>query len=222
MNSILKTYNHIKPHELREVFFILLLAVISFGYSQSTNETNYNNTDITAVVIDGNQIFNIDVVAVEGSDIKVSSATDGEYQNDFRVISEVKEGKLYLALERSSLEVMPDDKRNANKVISAMLKIEIPKDKSLTITSDVGSVNLKGNFDKLNIQLKQGDCTVEGLAKHAIIKTINGNISIKTDNAIIQTDSHSGLVNIPNNLFGFNVWELTTISGNIDVKKVKF
>ena len=47
----------------------------------------------------------------------------------------------------------------------------------------------------------------------------HGNIFIKTSNAVIETYSHHGLVDFPSNMFGFNVWRLTTNGGNITVKK---
>ena len=53
------------------------------------------------------------------------------------------------------------------------------------------------------------------------IVATTGNINAITKNAIIQTDSKSGLVSFPNDMMGYNIWKLTTVSGNITVKKLK-
>ena len=95
----------------------------------------------------------------------------------------------------------------------------MPEHLNLFIKSDVGSVEAKGVFNELNINLFQGGCTINAIAKLATIKTIDGNIYVKTSNAIIETDSHHGLVDFPSSMIGFNVWRLTTNGGNIKVEK---
>lgn len=215
-------YTLIKPHKLREVFFVLVALVFCFAHTQNKTETTYNTSSVKKIVIDGNQIFTIDVSVAETDLVTVTSATDGEYQNDFKVISQLKGNTLHLALQRATLTVAPDDKRNAHKVIAATLQIELPRSKSITINSDIGSAHLKGDFDTILVQLNQGDFSIYGTAKTLNVKTIGGNINATTKDALIETDSHKGLVDIPNDLFGFNVWKLKTNSGNITVKKIDF
>ena len=217
----MNTLNYLAPHKIcSEVFLFLLIVASSFCFSQNKTESTYDAKLITKVVVNGNEIFNTDVVETDGDFIKIESITDGEYQNDFRIVSELKANILYIALQASSIENLPDDKRNAHKVIAATLKIKMPSKKSLSIKSNVGSVNLNGNFNEINVELKQGDFIMEGVAKLAIIKTFDGNIYAKTKNTIIETDSHHGLVSIPNGSFGFNLWKLKTIGGNIKVETI--
>ena len=212
--------NFLTPHKLfSEVFLCLVVFVSCMCYSQNKSETTYDSKLISKIVVNGNQIFNINIVASVNELITVESATDGEYQNDFSVVSEIKGNALYIKLQRSAIEIIPDDKLNAHKVIAATLKIKMPSKKSITINSDVGSVNLKGDFNEVNVELKQGNFIMEGVARFASIKTFDGNIYAKTKNTIIETDSHHGLVDIPNDSFGFNLWKLKTIGGNIKVEK---
>ncbi|GGI56510.1 hypothetical protein [Winogradskyella haliclonae] len=216
--------NHINIFESWNTNFKTFLLGLLFlspllSLAQNKSEYLFEAKDISEVIVDGNQIFNISVKTKVVEDISVKSLSDGEYGNDYQVVSEVKNNQLFISLERVSLEKTPDDKRNAHKVIAATLQIKMPEHLNLSIKSDVGSVEAKGVFNELNINLFQGGCTINAIAKLATIKTIDGNIYVKTSNAIIETDSHHGLVDFPSNMLGFNVWRLTTNGGNIKVEK---
>lgn len=192
-----------------------------FGFSQNIATNTFSSAGISEVFINGEQIFNIDITTATTDKIEVKSISDGEYGNEFSVVSEVKGNQLIILLKRTVLYETPDDKRNAHKVISAALEIRMPKNLNLSIKSDVGSVSATGSFNELKIDLAQGNCKIEGVAKFSEIKTTNGNINVKTKDAIIETDSKSGLVNFPSDMFGFRVWRLTTVSGNINVSKIE-
>lgn len=190
-----------------------------FGFSQNTSTNTFTAKGITEILVEGNQIFNITVIATPTENIIVKSITDGEYQNNFQVRSEVKGNRLVLELKRAVIEKTPDDKRNAHKVIAATVELTIPENLNVSITSDIGSVNANGIFNELKLNLAQGGCNINGMARLATIKTTDGNIKVQTKDAIIETDSKSGLVNFPSDMFGFNVWRLTTVGGNITVTK---
>ena len=209
-----------KPY-FKTFFMAFTLAVCFFGFSQNTSKNILQAKGISEIIVDGYQIFNISVIASDTDKIIVSSITDGEYQNDFKVVSEVKGNQLFLKLERTALHQTPDDKRNAHKVVAATVTLELPENLKLSIKSDIGSVAAKGNFFELKLNLEQGGCYIEGFVRFATIETVDGNIFVKTNNAIIETDSRHGLVNFPNDIMGFNVWRLKTYSGNITVKKLE-
>lgn len=199
--------------------FAIILPVV--GAAQNTSINQFSASDISQVVIDANQIFKINVSETNTELITIKSLSDGEYGNKYQVTSKAVDGVLTIRLEYKSLESIPDDKRNAHKVIAAEVVLELPADKSIAITSDIGSVELNGNYKHINVKLSQGNFTANAIAKEAVIETINGSISLETKDALIETDSHHGLVDIPNDLFGFGVWKLKTHGGTITVKKVE-
>lgn len=209
----------IKPHSIREVFLCVFVLVMFRSFSQNKSTNTFTAKGISDISIDGEQIFNIKVETAPVSEITVTSITDGEYQNNFKVISEVKGNELVLQLKQNILEDIPDDKRNAHKVIAASVELLIPEQLNVSIKSDVGSVVADGAFEVLNINLAQGGCNIDAIAKLATIKTTNGNIYVETRDAIISTDSKSGLVDFPSDMMGINLWKLSTTSGNITVKK---
>ncbi|MBT8245399.1 MAG: hypothetical protein HKP48_06545 [Winogradskyella sp.] len=200
-------------------FGFIGFSVFSFGQNKAKNIFSSNN--ISEIIIDGDQIFSIKVTTEKSETITINSVSDGDYGNDYQVISKVKDKQLFVALNRISVEKIPDDKRNAHKVVAAALEIKIPESLNLSVKSDVGSVEAKGRFNEIKFNLLQGGCTIDGTAQLATIKTVDGNIFVRTKNAIIQTDSHHGLVDFPSDMLGFNVWRLTTNGGNITVKKIE-
>ncbi len=212
---------HTKLHVLYIGVFLFLFGILSVPVlGQNSTEATYHEKDISKINVNGNEIFKISVETSQADQITIKSLTDGEYQNNFKVVSKVVNGQLNISLKRISLHTTPDDKRNAHKVIAATLKLHIPTDKDLTITSNIGSVDLTGNYNLLAIKLEDGNCTFNGTAKTAQIETRDGYISIKTKDALIETDSHHGLVNIPNDMFGYNVYKLKTHGGNVTVTKL--
>ena len=201
-------------------FFVLFVLSPITGKAQNIIEKTIEVNGIKSISINGNQIFNISVSTSETDKITVTSILDGEYQNDFQiVIKEESNNTLQLSLEFLSLEEIPDDKRNAHKVIAATLHIEIPEQLILNISSDIGSVDLKGNFKTLYIELLRGQCNIEGEVKTATINTLDGNINVVTNSATIEANSNHGEITLDEFSNNSSIWELTTINGDIRVVK---
>ena len=219
----MKKYNKIKSWSTNFKTFLLSFSLLlsALTNAQNTSLETFSDKNISDVIINGNQIFNINIETSKAKVITVESLTDGEYQNNFKVVSEIKENVLYLELKRTAIVKTPDDKRNAHKVIAATLELQIPESLNISIKSDIGSVKADGVFADIKVNLLQGGCMVKGIAKNANIKTANGNIDVFTKDAIISTDSKSGLVDFPKNMVGFDLWKLTTVSGNITVKNLE-
>ena len=217
----MKIKKHIQPRGIFRGAFLCFyfLGGMFYSFSQNKGETVFSAIGISKVVVNGNQIFNIDIETSEAEDIKVFSLTDGEYQDDFKVFSELKDGLLNIGLIRSPFYNKPDDKRNAHKVIAATLKIILPKNHDLSVTSDVGSVDIKGDFNTLFIQLAEGYFKFEGIARSAVVNTIEGAISIATQNADVEAISSYGKIDIEKMIVRDNRWQLQSIHGNINVVK---
>ncbi len=197
----------------------IFLFTATFLCAQNILEKQITVGGIDRIVINGNQIFNISVSTSKTDKIKILSTLDGEYQNEFQILSSLDNHTLTLGLEHLSFLEIPDDKRNAHKVIAATLRMEIPEDLSLQILSDIGSVDMKGDFKSLYIELLQGRCDVEGTSKTATINTLDGDISVVTTSASVEASSNRGKVTVDNFYDEFSIWKLKSINGNITVVK---
>ena len=210
----------IKPW-IKKFKAFLLCWCLSFAviHAQNSLTKTIAADSVNSIEINGNQIFNISVTTTKNNKILVSSTLDGEYQNKYQIALKQEGTQLFLALNYVSFEDIPDDKRNAHKVIAATLKIEIPEDLMLNIKSDVGSVNVTGQFESIFIELLQGYCNVVGKASSATINTIDGNIKVATNNAVINANSKHGNSKADLLKPSENVWHLYSINGDITVVK---
>ncbi len=213
----------IKPWDLNfKAFFMscVFLFITINSEAQNVLEKTITADKITTISINGNQIFNISVSTSKTDEIIIRSTLDGEYQNDFQIVIKEESQTLKLNLEHLSLLEIPDDKRNAHKVIAATLHMEIPEELSLHIVSDIGSVDVKGNFKLLFIELLQGQCQVEGDVKTANINTLDGDINAATKNAFVNANSRHGTVVLGAFSSSKSIWKLKSTNGNITVVKL--
>ena len=201
---------------------VVLIFLFGFMISLAQNKLQKEipAAHIETISINGNQIFKISIATSNTDKINVISILDGEYQNDFQIVIKKEHQILNLSLEHLSLQEIPDDKRNAHKVIAATLHLEIPERFNLRISSDIGSVELEGIFNSLQIELLQGHCIIEGKAKKGIINTLDGDIRLKTDSASVEANSNHGRVTLDTFSNLNSIWKLKSINGNITVGKL--
>jgi len=197
---------------------IFFAITISAG-AQNVLEKKIIADKIDTISINGNQVFSISVSTSKTDYIVIKSTLDGEYQNQFQIIAEEENDNLKLSLERVTFAVIADDKRNAHKVIAATLHLIIPEHLSLNIFSDVGSVQLNGDFDFLSIELLQGQCEVIGKVNKATINTIDGDINVVTQSANINAKSNNGNIVLDKFSISNSMWKLQSINGDITVVK---
>ncbi|QNK77088.1 hypothetical protein H7F37_13365 [Winogradskyella sp. PAMC22761] len=202
-------------------FIMVLFFSIFISSAQNTLEKQLSAAQIETITINADQIFNISVSTSKTNQISVISILDGEYQNDFQIVLEEENHTLYLSLEHLSLEEIPDDKRNAHKVIAATLHIKIPEQLILNISSDIGSVSLKGDYKALYIELLRGQCDIEGEVEKATVNTLDGNINVVTNSATVEANSNHGDIFLDEFSNKNSIWELTSINGDITVVENK-
>ncbi|WP_179318901.1 hypothetical protein [Winogradskyella helgolandensis] len=202
-------------------FFVLCVFILNTLIVKAQNilEKEITAEKIDTISINANQIFKISVSTSQTDKIKVRSTLDGEYQNDFQVVILENNHTLNLHLEHLSFTEIPDDKRNAQKVVAATLHLEIPEDLSLDIISDIGSVDLKGDFNTLYIQLLQGHFYIIGDTKTATINTFDGDIHVVTKSAAVVANSNHGKITTDEFSKAIPIWKLKSINGNITVVK---
>lgn len=200
-----------------KAFFLVLYC--SIAKSQNSTEQIISSESIKDVVIDGNQIFKIDIITHDLQEICLQSQIDGEYLEFFQITKTIKNGAINIQLEENPVISVPDDKRNAHKVVAAKLMLTIPNGLSVHIVSDVGSVSLIGTFNLLSIQLLEGFCEIEGTALASTINTIDGNISIRTSKGKVIANTRYGKLALASFNKKDEVWRLKSIHGDITVTK---
>jgi hypothetical protein len=223
-NSIMRLFScryveFLKSRRIQSAVTSVFLLFFSVAQAQNVLEKKILAKSIETISIDGNQIFTISVSTAKTDYITLKSTLDGEYQNQFQIVTVIENGVLNLSLEHLSFTTIADDKRNAHKVIAATLVLEIPDNLNLNILSDVGSVHAEGTFNTIVIELVQGYCEISSSAKTSRINTMEGHITIATQNARINASSNHGNVTLDPLKTGNSIWNLRSINGDITVVK---
>ncbi len=199
-------------------FLVFVFSFLAFILSaQNKLEKQLFAENIQTIAINGNQIFNILVSTSKKDQIFIYSKLDGEYQDQFQLVTKQQNDSLNLSLKRLPFTTKPDDKRNAHKLVAATLHIEIPEGLNLNILSDIGSVKLNGNFNMLSVELLQGHAEITGFVNNATVNTLVGYIYVKTKNAEVKANSNNGKVEIDKFMAIDSYWKLQSINGDITV-----
>ena len=92
------------------------------------------------------------------------------------MIKEISDDKLFLKSEYIEILQSGYDKLSAHKVFSLEIKLIVPENLKIEIESNIASVTAIGEFEYLQIQLKQGNCEVLNFSGNALVNTFTGNI----------------------------------------------
>ncbi len=212
--NIIKLWNF----SFKAFFLLCILGELS---AQNMNYKEIDATAITEINIEGNEIFQIDIETVATKYISFESIVDGEYENEFQVVSAVVGNKINLKLEQYSYAFIKDDKRNAHKIVAAKLILKVPEKLNLNVISDISNVTLKGKFDALDIRLQEGYFKILGEVSEANVSTINGSIVVRTRNARINANSSNGELELAQFTNPRSTFNLKTVNGNISVSKME-
>ena len=159
------------------------------------------------------------VETVANDELVIEATIDGEYKKDL-VLSAKQEGRtIRVGTGFQPLFKNPSDKLSAHKVISIALKISVPQHKNVRIYGNSCNVLVAGGYRTLKITLNDGQCILENISESATVMTQSGDISVRTKGARIKASSKYGRVQSDKVPITDDIYNLTTITGNIIINK---
>lgn len=187
--------------------------------SQKKIERKVNASLISLVQIDATNSFEVQIETGITDEIVVAAQLEGEYTKD--LVLEVYENGSTLIINTGFKEgfVNPNDKLSAHKVVSIALHVFLPKWKNVQVYGTNARVMVQGDYTGLNVVLSDGNCDLKEVGQNVTVKTHSGNISLKAKDGSIDASSKYGRVSkmiLPN---GRNHYNLSTVTGNIELKK---
>ena len=201
-----------------KIYLIILLFIITFsGFSQKNTSQFIDAKEIDQINIDTDEVFKISLKTVTGDQIRITTHADGEYYNDISLDLEQEGNVLNITSQFRKILQSGFDKLSAHKVFALEITLEIPEGFKVYIKSNIASVEAKGVFKYLQIQLNSGHCTLNSFVGNALVNTFNGAINIETTDATVVASSRNGTINIPPNFPGIHHINATSINGNIRV-----
>ena len=206
---------------MKHLLFPILLFMGLDLHAQKETQKLIDAEGVNTIVVSSDEIFRINLSTSTEPFIRISTRADGEYFNNISMDALVKGETLFLTsmFNRSLQEGF--DKLSAHKVYAMEVDLQVPVGMKVEIISNLTSVHAKGIYDNLLVQSTGGSCYLVGFVGNAVLNTYNGNIHVETEDAEVDANSRHGLISLPENLVGSHKISLTSINGNIRVKKTK-
>ncbi len=203
--------------------FIVLAFLFFTGIISAQRDTKEIITAgaISGIKINTNEVYLIRIHSTESSEISIATHSEGEYYDEIILKSEVSNGQLTLSTEYPQILTGGYDKLSAHKVFSFEIELGIPENMEVVIQSNIASLIASGDYKSLYADLQQGYCQLLEFTGAAVINTYKGDILVETSSGIVDAQSRHGKVSIPDILTGRNPLRLTTIDGDIMVRKTK-
>lgn len=206
---------------MKYILSIIILLASYCLYAQKSTEKTWSANNIKTLSIDGENIFKIKITNSNSNTISLKVKIEGEYAEQLVIIDTISEEKILISSSFQPLFKKDNDKLSAHKVLSVEYEISVPNHVNLDIKSDIASVQISGSYPSVFIELKQGNCNLNQFLGEATINTIEGNITIETNNAKVEAFTKAGTKNIHVFKFAYHQIICHSINGNIKVNKIE-
>lgn len=198
--------------------FVLFVLIGFCCFSQKRTTSVIDRGSIRSIVLASDEIYRISISSGSGENITVRTRADGEYYQDINLDMEQVEGTLFLSSRYREILQSGFDKLSAHKVFAMEVELEVPIGMQVEVISNLASVYVYGDYERVLVQLKAGSCYLKDFRGNATVNTFGGNISVQAQNAFIEASSRHGEVDLPQYNRGDHLIKLTTINGNIHAK----
>lgn len=206
---------------MNKILFIVLFSLSLTGYAQKIIEKSIENAAIKTLVVSDDSIFKIEISTSLNDGIQLQSKIEGEYANAIIISAVTKNDTLYISSAFQPFFKMKNDKLSAHKVVSIELVLVLPENLTVYAKSAIASAEIKGKYKKLSLEFTQGNTTVKDFIGDAMINSVNGNIKMESNYAVVEATSKTGIIEKEPLVSGTHYIKLNTINGNISVTKTK-
>ncbi|WAC00838.1 hypothetical protein N7U66_11255 [Lacinutrix neustonica] len=207
---------------MNKFVFVIFLSLSLPCQAQKVIEQSIENTAIKTVVIIDDAIFKIKIATTpRNKGIQLESKIDGEYAKDIILLTEMKNDTLFISSMFQPFFESKNDKLSAHKIVSVELVLVLPENLSVYAKSAIASAKIKGRYKRLTLEFAQGNTTIKNFIGEAIVNSVNGDIAIESNYALVKTSSKTGVVKEEPLNSGIHHITLNTINGNISVTKTK-
>ncbi|MGO4913474.1 hypothetical protein [Leeuwenhoekiella sp. W20_SRS_FM14] len=201
--------------------FALIVVLLFLGtiYSQKRLEYRIPSNLAKGVFVASDDVFEIFIKTTDTKNISVRAEVEGETFETIIIDPVVENGLWLIKISRSLGFEAIDDKLAAHKVVSIVLHIELPKDKEVWVNSSLASVQARGNYKYINMNLSGGDCKLFDFCGSGIINTLRGAIEVETRNTRIEALTRNGIQKVATRPNGKYHLKLKSVDGNISVSQ---
>lgn len=206
---------------LHWVLTVLLSGAVVAVHGQKIVQKRVLNPKIKSIYVDAYQCYFIELKTSSAQELQVAAFFEGEYQNELAVTLREEGNSLLIGTEFQPNFLLPSDKLSAHKVISVAMAITLPENMAVAVFGSSAKVEASGVYRQLAATLSDGDCTLNAVAERIIAKTQTGTITVTASTGEVQAQSTYGHVRAQQIPTGDSLYKLTSVTGNIVVKRTE-
>lgn len=196
---------------------LFLTGVVPACRAQRHLQKTYLDPAVNAIIISGEQCFQVMVDTSPTQEVTVEADMEGEYQNDVFIQMETLGNTLRIGTDYAPNFERPNDKLSAHKVLSVKLKILLPEHLKVSLVAGDCQVKASGNYRELSVKIAGGGCTLQGRAYRTDIDTISGFIFAVIQEGQISAQSGYGEVYLGSVPDGPDRYTFKSVRGSIRV-----
>lgn len=206
--------------DFKHICFILGLIIQSVSlYAQASNYIELPYTSLQSIHLNLDECFSIQINTQKDLEhVIVKSKSEGVYQNQIRIKHESTKNQLQITTVFPPILNSGYDKLSAHKVLVFEVEITLPEKTTLYLKSNVGFVEVVGNYHFFNANLNYGDIDFKAFTGNAKVATYRGHIYMNTQDAHVKAESRNGKVEIENFNYKKHQIELKSVDGDIKLK----
>ncbi len=164
---------------LKYLIIFIGLGCLHSTHAQKVLQKEWDQADVTTLIIDSDEVFTIDITASKTQKIRVYTSVEGEtYESVVLRVAE-KGNTRTIRTAYSPYFNKKDDKLAAHKVLAIDMIIEVPEGMSVEVRSAIASVSASGVFKELRVGLEDGNCDIANFLGNAALHTRQGAINVR-------------------------------------------
>ncbi len=189
--------------------------------AQKRISQSYDAIDLKELYINSNEIFQINIVALNTDKVTVNTIIDGETFASTLLNTIMHNDVIKITTGKTPDYIPFNDKLSAHKVMSIVLEITVPEGLDISVYSTLASLDGTGNWGQTQVNLGRGGCRLEDFSFRESVKinTISGDIILTLPQSNVSAQSRNGSVVIAPGMNTGKTVVLESLHGNINVSK---
>lgn len=201
--------------------FLVFFLFFNFLAAQKVVKKSVVNDAVTSIGIDVENCYRLTLETADTDEMSVEAIIDGEYKKD--LLLSVKENGSAIMVSSGFQPNFknPNDKLSAHKVVSIALKVIVPRFKFITVFGTSCNVFVAGDYKELTVSLNDGNCELFNVHEDINVRTQSGHILVEASKGNVNAVSKYGAVNKDDIPMGDAQYTLSSLTGNIRIKKTE-
>jgi len=202
------------------IYIGLLFFMFSEGYAQKIMEKSWDATSVERLEVISDEVYRISIISEATERIYVRTKVEGEHSENVALLVSEENKTLSLSSGFTPYFVKQNDKLAAHKVISIEMEIRVPSDLAILVKGAIVSVETKGSFSEIQLELRNGNCVLVDFKGNAQLNSRNGNITVfAKETGVLDVKSRNGSIKNELPMGGQFLINAESVNGDITLLK---